>query len=222
MLWEQRVKVYIDHKNLMQDALGFTSDRVYHWRLLIEEGVHNTMADAISHLEYSPIQFDKVNWITFTKTFCFYHHKSKTGLGVDQSKEQLKESMNLVFANRSKEEAIFLLTVLEIVESQSKYKGMKKLAKTENYTFQLIENIKVLCKDGKLVILKDLQHRAISWYHHNMQHPGSTCLEKTIHASMYWKGMCPTIRAYVKKCKTCQIITRAFNRSMVKFLQNWP
>jgi hypothetical protein len=27
MLWGQQVKVYIDHKNLMQDALGFTSDR---------------------------------------------------------------------------------------------------------------------------------------------------------------------------------------------------
>ena len=37
MLWGQRVKVYTDHKNLMQKALGYTSDRVYHWRLLLEE-----------------------------------------------------------------------------------------------------------------------------------------------------------------------------------------
>ena len=48
--------VYTDHSNLMQDALGLTSDR-YSWRLLLEEygltimdikGIHNTVADAIS------------------------------------------------------------------------------------------------------------------------------------------------------------------------------
>ena len=29
MLWGQTITVYTDHKNLMQDALGLTSDRVY-------------------------------------------------------------------------------------------------------------------------------------------------------------------------------------------------
>eukprot|EP00804_Cyclotella_cryptica_P018017 CCRYP_008298-RA/>CCRYP_008298-RA protein AED:0.45 eAED:0.45 QI:0/0/0/0.5/0/0/2/0/240 len=37
MLWGQSIVVYTDHKNLMQDMLGLTSDRVYHWRLLLEE-----------------------------------------------------------------------------------------------------------------------------------------------------------------------------------------
>jgi hypothetical protein len=37
MLWGQTIKVYTDHKNLTQDALGLTSDRVYHCRLLLEE-----------------------------------------------------------------------------------------------------------------------------------------------------------------------------------------
>ena len=31
MLWGQGIKVYTDHKNLTRDALGLTSDRVYHW-----------------------------------------------------------------------------------------------------------------------------------------------------------------------------------------------
>jgi hypothetical protein len=57
MLWGQIIKFYTDHKNLTQDALGLTSDRVYHWQLLLEEfapeiiyikGIHNTVADAIS------------------------------------------------------------------------------------------------------------------------------------------------------------------------------
>ena len=36
MLWGQKIKVYTDHKNLIQDALGLTSDRVYWWRLLLK------------------------------------------------------------------------------------------------------------------------------------------------------------------------------------------
>jgi hypothetical protein len=65
MLWGQSIKVYIDHKNLTRDALGLTSDRVYRWRLLLEEyapkivyikGIHNSVADAITRLEYDPKQ----------------------------------------------------------------------------------------------------------------------------------------------------------------------
>jgi hypothetical protein len=32
MLWGQRLKVFTDNKNLIQDALGLSSDRVYRWR----------------------------------------------------------------------------------------------------------------------------------------------------------------------------------------------
>eukprot|EP00804_Cyclotella_cryptica_P014040 CCRYP_002518-RA/>CCRYP_002518-RA protein AED:0.39 eAED:0.39 QI:0/0/0/1/0/0/2/0/150 len=31
ILWGQQIKVYTYHKNLIQDALGLTSDRVYRW-----------------------------------------------------------------------------------------------------------------------------------------------------------------------------------------------
>ena len=63
MLWGQRIKVYTDRKNLVQDALGLSSDHVYRWRLLLEEfgpnivyikEIDNTVADAISHLDYDP------------------------------------------------------------------------------------------------------------------------------------------------------------------------
>ncbi len=37
MLWGQSIKVYTVHKNLTRDALGLTSDRLYQWRLLLEE-----------------------------------------------------------------------------------------------------------------------------------------------------------------------------------------
>ena len=64
MLWGQKIKVCTDHQNLTRDALGLTSDRVYHWRLLLEEygpdivyikGIHNTVADAISCLDFDPM-----------------------------------------------------------------------------------------------------------------------------------------------------------------------
>jgi hypothetical protein len=63
MLWGQDVKVFTDHQNLTRDALGLTSDRVYQWRLLLEEytpkliyikGIHNTVAYAILQLDYNP------------------------------------------------------------------------------------------------------------------------------------------------------------------------
>jgi hypothetical protein len=37
MLWGQDIKVYTDHKDLTRDALGLTSDRIYHWQLFLEE-----------------------------------------------------------------------------------------------------------------------------------------------------------------------------------------
>jgi len=63
MLWGQRIIVYTDHKNLTRDGLDLTSDRVARWRILLEEdaleiiyikGIHNTVANAISWLEYDP------------------------------------------------------------------------------------------------------------------------------------------------------------------------
>ena len=63
MLLGQEIEVYTDHINLTRDALGMTSDRVYRWRLLIEEygptimyikGIDNTVADAVSRLDYNP------------------------------------------------------------------------------------------------------------------------------------------------------------------------
>jgi hypothetical protein len=63
MLWGQNINVFTDHANLMRDALGLTLDRVYQWRVLLEEyrpnivyirGIRNTIADAVLRLEYDP------------------------------------------------------------------------------------------------------------------------------------------------------------------------
>jgi hypothetical protein len=63
MLWGQSIKVFIDHANLVRDALALTSDRVYQWRLLLEEyrpelvyikGIHNTVAEQSHSLSMTP------------------------------------------------------------------------------------------------------------------------------------------------------------------------
>ena len=36
MLWGQRLNIYTEHKN-SQEGFGLTSDRVTHWRILLEE-----------------------------------------------------------------------------------------------------------------------------------------------------------------------------------------
>ncbi len=112
-----------DHNNLMQDALGLTSDRVYRWRLLLEEfgptivyikGIHNTVAYAISQLDYGPVQEDRSTMMTLAQCWC--HNTSSQ----DESTSPFahtEESMNLVFANQDDEETIYPLITREIAEA---------------------------------------------------------------------------------------------------------
>ncbi len=65
--------------------------------------------------------------------------------------------MSQVFANHSKDEEIFPITVKEIADEQHKDKSLNALKLTDKYEVLLIENTKVHCKDGKLVIPKSLQ-----------------------------------------------------------------
>jgi hypothetical protein len=106
MLWGQKLVVCTDHKNLMQDTVGLTCDRVYHWRLLLKEygpeivnikGIHNSVADAVSRLDFGPTEDNKENWRTFTKCWCFYTMHAVE----DTSPSTLKDLMNFVFAKCS-------------------------------------------------------------------------------------------------------------------------
>jgi hypothetical protein len=216
MLWGQKVKVYTDHQNLMRDALGLNSDRVYRWRLLLEEygpeivyikGIHNTVAYALSCLDFGLVPDDKENWMIFNKCLNFYIQKNSN---IDKSPPNThEENMNFVFANSSEDDAIYPLMVPEIADAQKDDNTLTKLHKKNEYSIELIDSVKVLCKDGKLVIPKNLQHRAVAWYHHYFQHPGTTHLEETLCSAMYWKGMRRSVRAHVKKCHKCQVNKRS-------------
>ncbi len=73
---------------------------------------------------------------------------------------------------------------------------------------QLIEDTKVLCKNGKVMIPISLRQRAVKWYHHYLKHPGQLRLEEMMRSVMYWKGMHTTIQRYIKSCKSCQVNKR--------------
>jgi hypothetical protein len=152
MLWGQTIKVYTDHKNLTRDTLGLTSNRVYHWQLLLEEfapeivyikGIHNLVADAISWLVYNPevnptSKFNystigvpvkgetAIKWKTFLKLWCSYNEHNP-------GNKTQECNLNEVFANRSKEEEIFPLTTPEIAEAQKPTQNSSIASSTTQY-----------------------------------------------------------------------------------------
>ena len=82
------------------------------------------MTDAIYRLEFSPkinpsLKTNKQNWMILTKNWC----------AVDQFAEPENEQntdVNYVFANRSDEEEIFPLTIIEIAKEQLKDKALQQ------------------------------------------------------------------------------------------------
>jgi hypothetical protein len=173
MLWEQTIMVYTDHKNLTQDALALTSDRVYRWQFLLQEfapeivcikGIHNTAADAISQLDYNPAvnltcEFNYstfgipakgetiVKWKAFSKLWRCYN-KNNPG------NETQECNLNEVFANHSKEEEIFPLVTPEITEAQNANVKLKHCFRCnavldKGLEVRLVDDTYVVCKEAK-------------------------------------------------------------------------
>jgi hypothetical protein len=115
-----------------------------------------------------------------------------------------------VFANHSKEEEIFPLTTPEIAEQEKADNKLKYCFKgntvlDKGLEVRLIDDTYVVCKDGRMIIPKPLQRRAVLWSHHYLQHPGHTQLEETINATMYWKSMRTSIQSITRSCRAYQV-----------------
>jgi hypothetical protein len=115
--------------------------------------------------------------------------KHGCNLEIDSNKH---EDLNFVFANHGEEDEIDPLTAIEIAEAQHKDQELKVYYKKnaimpkKDICLQLVEDTKVLRKNGKLIIPTSLQHRAVPWYHHYLQHLGHSCLKETMRSVMYW------------------------------------
>jgi hypothetical protein len=90
---------------------------------------------------------------------------------------------NLVFAHHKEEDETYPLTLINIADAQHKDQELKVYYKNntqmlqKDICFHLIEDTKVLCKNGKVIIPASLRCRAVSWYHLYHQHPGQLRLE---------------------------------------------
>ena len=134
MLWGQSLHVYTDHKNLTRDGLCLTSNRVTQWRILLEKyapeiiyikGIHDTVADAIYQLDNDPkvnlaIEYNYAmhgmsmkdttsqRWLLFSKHWSCYNEAQE-----DPDKTNIVQ-LNEVFANHSKDDKIYPLTVTDL------------------------------------------------------------------------------------------------------------
>ncbi len=169
-------KVFTDHANLMRDALGLTLDRVYQWRLLLEEygpkiiyikGIHNTVADAVLRLEYDlsvnktaeSFHTMKVRdknsqrqcWMTVLKKWCKLNIDSDN----QDSYTNKHDDWNLMFAHHKEEEEVYPLTLTEIADAQCKDQELKAYFKNnaimpqKDMVIQRVKDNKVLCKKWK-------------------------------------------------------------------------
>ncbi len=187
------------------------------------KGIHNTVAEAILQLKYDP-KLNKTNEYTHamlgvepeelsTQQWKSFAHHWRSYNEASMPTQAHCFHMNEVFANHSDEDEIYPLTTVEIAAAQRADASLKHLFKCnavfdQGLEIKLIENTTCVCKDGRLVIPKPLQVHAGKWYHHYLQHLGHTCLEETMNAAMYWKGMRTTIWSLTKSCKSCQVNKR--------------
>jgi hypothetical protein len=81
-------------------------------------------------------------------------------------------NLNIVFANRSKEEENFPLTTPEIAEAQKtdvklKHCFRRNAVLDKGLEVRIIDDTYLACKDGKMISPKPLQRCAVLWYHHS-------------------------------------------------------
>jgi hypothetical protein len=101
------------------------------------------------------------------------------------------DDWNLMFAHHEEEDKVYPLTLIEIADAQHKDRELKvyfeknAIMPQKDIGLHLIEDTKVLCKNRKVMIPTSLRHRAVSWYHHYLQHPGHSRLKEMMRSVMY-------------------------------------
>ena len=142
----------------------------YKHKIVYIKGIHNTVADAVSQLEYDPSVNKTAESFHTTKVRSRSRHRqswatvSKNWCELDIDSDNLDsytdkhDDWNLVFAHHKEEDEIYPLTLPEIADAQRKDRELKVHFKKnaimphKDMVIQLIEDTKVLCKNGKLMI----------------------------------------------------------------------
>jgi hypothetical protein len=95
-----------------------------------------------------------------------------------------------VFANRVNEDKIHPLTAQEVADAQRVDATLKHFFNrnhvfNKDFDIRLVDDISIVCKNGRMGIPEPLQRRAVLWFQHYLQHPGHTRLEETMQDTMY-------------------------------------
>jgi hypothetical protein len=189
ILLGQKIVVYTDHKNLT--CKNFNTERVMRWRLMLEEygpelryikGEQNVVADALSRLDMLATH--------------------------PESDEEIAE---LFAADTSTWAKAFPLAYRDIETSQSTDAEIQKLILDKPEVYKESEfpcgdyTYKLITKEDKIVLPKQLQREAVKWYHGALMHPGETRTELTMAQHYTWKGMRKTVQDVCKRCGSCQL-----------------
>ena len=206
ILLGQKIVVHTDHKNLT--CKNFNTERVMRWRLILEEygpelkyikGEHNVVADALSRLGMRRETADTDSQPSPTSVV---------------GGENANYSLYLADAYAAGDEDFptdFPLSYPEIQRKQESDAAIKKLLRdhADSYkkeTFRRGTKVYTLVtKDGKIVLPKALQKKAVEWYHQVLMHPGETRTELTMGQHYTWKGMRKTVQDVCQRCQACQL-----------------
>ena len=109
---------------------------------------------------------------------CWRYHNAN--LEHSESSCNIKEFMNLVFANQNEEDSIYSLTTREISEAQKQDPDRKTQADNKCFSTQLVEDITEHCKGNKIVIPKNLQYLGVVPVPLLLQNTKQLHLEETV------------------------------------------
>ncbi len=192
ILLGHKIVVHMDHKNLT--CKHFNTERIMQWRLILEgyspklkyiKGEHNIVTDALSRLNLDTNELS----------------------GEQMSNEQLAE---VYVEDENDFPTDYPLSYWQIEFEQGWDNDLQELyARRDLYerkTFKHLDrSFELIMREGKIVLPKSLQDKAVHWYHDTLMHPGKTHTELMIGQHFYWKGMCQSIHRLCGRCHTCQL-----------------
>ena len=195
ILLGQEIIIYTDHKNLESDLAHLTSQMGLRWRLLIEEfgitikyikGEKNTVADALSRLDYTPTKGD------------------------------ISDTVEYVFAMTQSDADLFPLDMRHIAAEQDEDNELKKRMTNKRskrkYTKRPVNDADVILENGKVFIPQSLRERMLDWYHIYLVHPGTKRMKSTIKSTMTWPGLNKDVKRYCRTCHTCQVAKKKIKK----------
>lgn len=202
ILLGQQIVVHTDHKNLT--CKNFNTERVMRWRLILEEygpelkyikGEDNIVADALSRLDLTEKTSAEEVWI-FQRGYEQYSIERMAecfAADDDDVPEPYPLSYERISLEQQRDDAL-----KDYIDKHSEAYRTEKFRHGD-------KSYDLYTKDGKIVVPKALQKKAVEFYHSLLMHPGETRTELTLSQHYTWKGMRKTVQQVCKKCTTCQL-----------------